>query len=245
MKPHSGRGKALTFIALLLPSKKAHFPLLGLLNPLRIYKIDGAMSRERQVILPVAQTIQMSDDELIRLLREEPEKGCEALLRQYTPLVHSVCRRRLSGCCTAEDIEEIAADILFKCWQHRADLSTAEGSIRAYIATLAVRRCIDHYRSIANKPVSQPVEPLADTLADQAQTPEEYYITEERKQNLLSAVKSLGEPDTEIILRKYYQNETAAEIARALSMTVGAIEMRLTRARKKLKELLGGDGHDA
>jgi RNA polymerase sigma-70 factor (ECF subfamily) len=185
--------------------------------------------------------MQMSDDELIRLLREDPEKGCEVLLRQYTPLVLSIARRRLSGCCTAEDIEEITADILFKCFQQRDKLSCADGSIRAYLATLTVRRCIDHYRSIANKPVSEPVEPLAEHLADSAQTPDEQYVTDERKRRLMDAVKALGEPDTEIILRKYYQNETAAEIAAALGMNTGAVEMRLTRARKKLKEMLGGD----
>jgi len=194
------------------------------------------------VTLPVAHTTQLSDEELIELLREEPEKGCEVLLRQYTPLVLSIARRRLSGCCTAEDIEEISADILFKCWQQREKLSSEDGSIRAYLATLTVRRCIDHYRSIANKPVSEPVEPLAEHLADPTQTPEEHYVTEERKKKLMDAVKSLGMPDTEIILRKYYQNQTAAEIAEALQMNTGAVEMRLTRARKKLRELLGGDG---
>jgi len=185
--------------------------------------------------------MQLSDEKLIQLLREEPERGCEVLLRQYTPLVLSIVRRRLSGCCTAEDMEEITADILFKCWQQREKLNTAEGSIRAYLATLTVRRCIDHYRSIANKPASEPVEEIAEHLPDSAQTPEEHCVTTEQKQRLMDAVKALGEPDTEIILRKYYQNETAAEIAQALNMNTGAVEMRLTRARKKLKEMLGGD----
>lgn len=189
----------------------------------------------------MAHTVQMSDDELIGLLREDPEKGCEVLLRQYTPLVLSIVRRRLSGCCTAEDMEELTADILFKCWQQRDKLNAADGSLRAYLATLAVRRCIDHYRSIANKPVSEPVEEIAERLPDSAQTPEEHCVTEERKRVLMDAVRALGEPDTEIILRKYYQNETAGQIAQALGMNTGAVEMRLTRARKKLKEMLGGD----
>ena len=57
----------------------------------------------------------VTDAELLKLLRERPDDGCTALLREYTGLVLAIVRRRLGGCtfCSAEDMEELTSDILF------------------------------------------------------------------------------------------------------------------------------------
>ena len=57
-------------------------------------------------------------------------------------------------------------------------------------------------------------------------------------------MESLPSPDREIFLRKYYLLETSKEIAEALSLTEGNVNVRLSVAREKLKRQLlqkGGD----
>ena len=52
----------------------------------------------------------------------------------------------------------------------------------------------------------------------------------------IKSYKSLGEPDSEIIIRKFYFGETSKQIAERLAMTVSAIDTRASRALKKLRK---------
>ncbi len=188
----------------------------------------------------------VSDADLISLLRSHPEQGCKALLEQYTGLVLAICRRKLGGICTAEDIEELAGDILFAFWQKRDMLSEERGSVRALLTTMAGRRCIDYYRRKAGKRNVQtvPLDDLAEEPADRMQTPEEQYVSSERKAEILRALHNLDPKEAELIVRKYYRGETAAEIAASLGIRTGTVEMRLSRIRAKLRDMLGGEADD-
>jgi RNA polymerase sigma-70 factor (ECF subfamily) len=67
---------------------------------------------------------------------------------------------------------------------------------------------------------------------------------EERElvREVLDAVEALGEPDTSIIIRKYYLGESSTEIAKALDLTVSNVDTRAHRALNKLRNLFGGEG---
>lgn len=200
------------------------------------------------VLYSNSEVMAVSDEDLLQMLLTQPERGCEQLLRQYTGLVLSICRNKLGGCCTDEDIEELASDILFAFWQRRDQISLQKGSIRALLSVMTVRRCIDRYRSAENRAQkqTQPLDSVALTAADPTPDPERQTVSQEQREALYAAVRALGEPDTEIVVRKYFYGETAANIARRLSMRTGAVEMRLSRARQKLRAMLeGGDGYDA
>lgn len=188
----------------------------------------------------------MTDTELLTELQEHPEQGCQYLLREYTGLVLAICRKKLNGCCSGEDIEELTSDILFEFYQKREQISVERGSIRGLLAVIANRRCIDYYRTLHTKGKAdvQMQEMPEDTYADTSESPEERVISAERRNTLLKAIVQLGEPDKEIIISKYYYGETSAEIAERLSMRTGTVEMRLSRARQKLKAMLGGAEYD-
>ena len=71
---------------------------------------------------------------------------------------------------------------------------------------------------------------------------EDDIIKSEEHQLLIDAVKSLGEPDSSIVIRKYYFGQKSREIAADLGMTTGAVDTRLSRAVNKLRDLMGGRG---
>ena len=64
---------------------------------------------------------------------------------------------------------------------------------------------------------------------------EQGYIDKELRKQLVEAIKSLGEPDSEIIVRKFYFGESSKQISERLAMTVSAIDTRASRALKKLR----------
>ena len=70
---------------------------------------------------------------------------------------------------------------------------------------------------------------------------EEALITKEFREALLREIKALGEPDSTILLRKYYFSESSREIAAALNLTVSSVDTRTHRAIQKLRSIFGGE----
>ena len=63
-------------------------------------------------------------------------------------------------------------------------------------------------------------------------------LAQAEKQSLLEAMKSLAEPDREILVRRYYYNQKPKEIAVALSLPKKHVENRIYRAKQKLREMI-------
>lgn len=181
----------------------------------------------------------MEDAVLLTQLLKNPQEGCQSLMNEYTGLVLSIVRCRLSGQ-SPQEHEELVSDILFSFYQKREQIDLARGTIRSLLITMAVRMCIDYYRGKKNAPETEELNEDA-VIADSEPNPEEKVIQAEDKSKLIAAIRSLGEPDSSIIIWKYYFGETALTIAERLSMRTGTVEMRISRAKDKLKKLLGGD----
>ena len=62
--------------------------------------------------------------------------------------------------------------------------------------------------------------------------------------NILLHLGRLLPEERLLFYRKYYYLQTTARIAAELGMTERAVEGRLYRIRKNLREKLGGEGYD-
>ena len=56
----------------------------------------------------------MTDNELIMLLKNDPEKGLSEVVGKYSGYVYKIAYGKLSGVCRREDIEEAVSDIFMK-----------------------------------------------------------------------------------------------------------------------------------
>ena len=66
----------------------------------------------------------------------------------------------------------------------------------------------------------------------------------ETRSLLLRLIKSLGEPESTMMIQKYYYNMNSTEIAQNHSMSPAVVRVKCSRALKKLKELLSAEGYD-
>ena len=71
-----------------------------------------------------------------------------------------------------------------------------------------------------------------DEIAERAETAHE----------VLDAVNSLGEPDSTIIMQKYYYGKSSYEIADMVGMKADAVRKRLSRVLKRLRDVLSDIG---
>lgn len=185
----------------------------------------------------------MQDDELLNILKTDPNTGMALLMKQYAGLVYSVARHKLAdqSFCAA-DIEHCVADTFSEFYCDLDKFCEAAGSIRAWLCVIARNNAHDRLRKHIKEAgtLSLDAEGIAEP-PDETFSVEEALVTKEFKEELLREIKALGEPDRTILLRKYYRSESSKEIASSLNLTVSSVDTRAHRAIQKLRSKFGGE----
>ncbi len=185
----------------------------------------------------------MQDDELMNILKTDPNTGMALLLKQYAGLIYSVVKHKLAGqnFCDA-DIEHCVADTFSEFYYDLDKFQNAAGSIRAWLCVIARHNAYDRLRRYKKEAgtLSLDAEGITEPQ-DETFSVEETLITKEFKEELLREIKALGEPDSTILLRKYYLSESSKEVAERLNLTVSSVDTRAHRAIQKLRNLFGGE----
>ena len=185
----------------------------------------------------------MTDAEFKRLYDKDPNEAQTALFDEYLNYVYAIVYNKLRSCGSREDMEECVGDVFSAVFISYDRSGSFEGDLKGFIGTIASRTAIQMYRKLVRH---GDMVYLEDEKAEIADT-EQVETNTERKamqSTLLRLIKSLGEPDSDIIIRKYYFNMNSHEIAEKHSMSPEAVRMRCSRALKKLKALLADEGYD-
>lgn len=161
-----------------------------------------------------------------------------ALIDEHADLVHAIVWNRLKGLGNCADTEDCVSDVFFTIFESAGKLPANAAEQRAYIASIARNSAIDAFRRLSRQqnrtsPLEDHIPASDDPAAETAQ--------KLQNQRLWDIIRSLGEPDTSIIIRQYFYEQTAHEIGKALSMTASAVQKRSIRARKKMREILEQD----
>ena len=81
----------------------------------------------------------------------------------------------------------------------------------------------------------------AEEIVQDTLLPDEIVISKERAMNLGRCIDSLSEKQRHIILLRYYYGLSEKEIADLMSMSESAVSSCVDRAKKSLREKIGGD----
>lgn len=178
----------------------------------------------------------MDEQTLAEKLKKRSRTALEQAVELFTPYVSTVAWRTLGQRAGREDLEEIVADVFLALWAYAPNLDAGQG-LRPWLGTVARNKALDRLR----RPVAAALD--EDTPSPN-RGPEDVAESNDEARQLWRAVEALGEPDTTLFLRHYYYGEKLSDIAKELGLGQGNVKMRLSRGRKKLKELLtkGGDG---
>ena len=85
---------------------------------------------------------------------------------------------------------------------------------------------------------------LAADYVDQRQNVEAALESKENMQALTKVIDGLKKKDKEMVLRRYYYMQSSKEIAFQMGMSVNAVDSKLSRLRKQMKqqyEILTGE----
>lgn len=88
----------------------------------------------------------MFDTALLKMIKESSNPGLSHLIDQYTPLVYTIVKSKISSVCSEEDIEEIVSDVFIAFYNQIDHVNLSKGSLAAYLTVIAKRKAVDRFR---------------------------------------------------------------------------------------------------
>ena len=174
----------------------------------------------------------MDEQELIQwIIRRDPQ-GMDALLTHYGPLMRYIIAPILPD---VRDREECLQEAAMRVWERIEQFDSQRGSWNAWLTAVTRNTALNHVRVVQSGS-----ETLTEEVPSPEPTPEETLLLRERQAELSLALKQLSPAERMLFYRKYYYRQSTAQIASELGLTVRAVEGRLYRIKRQLRERLGG-----
>jgi len=163
----------------------------------------------------------------------------------------------LEGVGTLQDAEECANDLFIAAWREIDSYDPARASLRTWLTMRAKYIALDKRRQVQRRHAgvisldgerkkssgeSNGSEVPALYLSDNSM--EGLVEQQERRDELDRALNELNALDRRLVLMRYFQLTPTEQICAETGLTRQAIDTRLWRARKVLRDTLGGHSHE-
>jgi RNA polymerase sigma-70 factor (ECF subfamily) len=170
---------------------------------------------------------------LVADVRNGSESAFAMLASRYRRMVESIA---YSKCLDADMALDVAQEVFAKAWRlvSRIRDDTAFGP---WLAALTRTTTIDQLRRRREKPAGS-LRDAPGAGGTGADSPAEAVLGGERRRLVREAVTRLPPAFREIVTLRYFRDLSYREIAEALGEPVGTVQVRLFRARQRLKEML-------
>lgn len=173
---------------------------------------------------------QVEDQELLEGLSRKDPVCFEAFVEKYVRYIAAVVAKVAGGRFNPYDVEEVTSDVLLKLWTDGPKIQLRGDRLKPYLAVTAR----NHTLNVLRKKKRVFEEALEDDYIIYPSTEELALIRREREE-INDLVRNLGEPDREIIIRRYFYLEKVRDIAQRLGIQEKAVTARIRRAREKLR----------
>ena len=152
-------------------------------------------------------------------------KEYKRLADQYIDMVYRVA---LNGCKNKYDADDVVQNTFIKLLKCKKQFDTDE-HVRNWPIRVAVNECNSLWNSSWRKKV---------TSLDERE--DEPAFTTPEKSELYDLVMKLPPKYRQVVYLYYYEKFSVKEVAEMVKISETAVQTRLQRARKKLKDQLGG-----
>jgi RNA polymerase sigma-70 factor (ECF subfamily) len=164
-----------------------------------------------------------------RLTRRDPA-ALRELYALHGATTFSFLLRLLGDRPTAEDVQQ---QVYLEAWERADRYDPARGNLAAWLLMIARSRAIDQLR----RRVPEPRDPTsAVMLADTAEEARADDLLEQWR--LAEALGRLAPDEADVLRRRFYLDQSQTEIAAATGVPLGTVKTRMTRALRRMAEIL-------
>ena len=176
-----------------------------------------------------------SDAALLEASARRVEAAFVVLIQRYQRDVFRVVWRISHG---HADSEDIAQETFLKLWANPAQVREAK-ALKGWLLRVASNMVMDRFR---RKPTA--ILEAAEEVADLSPGPDGWTALAQVSRAVDAAVAQLPDRQRMALALVHFEQLSNIAAAETMELSVDALESLLARARRKLKELLGPEGHD-
>jgi RNA polymerase sigma-70 factor, ECF subfamily len=201
--------------------------LLFALKP-NISPIFVSEKPQRKRMQPTPQHSQLSEPELVNLLKEKDDAAYVVLYDNYSALLYGVMKKIVAQ---EADLENLLQDCFVKIWKHIDSYDSSKGKLATWLLNIARNLAIDFTRSRAflQQRKNQELEHFVHLESEGSNTrikPDTIGVKQ--------LVEKLNPSTRQVIEWMYFDGYTQQEIADEFGIPLGTVK---TRTRMGLKEL--------
>lgn len=180
---------------------------------------------------------QLSDSELMRLVRNRDRAAFEQLYDRYVKLVYSFALKSAKNEQTAKEIVQL---VFTRLWTTQSEFDPGKGQFVNWLLTVTRNIAIDHLRKERRQESIVPIAPeqWAQIPDEPHRSPEDALSRKWIREQIREAYHLLSESQVKLIERVYWEGYTLSELARLNDEPIGTIKSRLHQSLKILRKVL-------
>ncbi len=133
-----------------------------------------------------------------------------------------------------DEVQDVVQEVFLAVFEN-LERFRGESKLSTWLTTIALNKCRSHRRRSLLRPRSLFRIAKTPTVPSEQDRPAE---SAEIHEELRRAVRRLSARYREPIVLRYFEELPVPEIGKVLGISVNTVEVRLTRARQKLREML-------
>jgi RNA polymerase sigma-70 factor (ECF subfamily) len=178
------------------------------------------------------------DDAIKALAGRDRRAAADALVRKYRePLFHHAAWILKDW----EEAIDVAQEVFIKAMREPRFFEP-DFKMKAWLYRVTSNLCFNLVRDRRRRNVILETQ-VQPHLAGEVDQPDSV-LQGERQERILGAMEQLTEPHREILMLRYYSDQSYAEISDSLGIKLGTVMSRLSRAKDALLECLRSAGVD-
>ncbi len=174
------------------------------------------------------------DIDLIKRFEGGSRSAFEQLVLKYQDKIYNLCCYILHD---TEGAQDAAQEAFLKAYSRLKDFR-GECAFYSWLYRIAVNTCLDEKRK--SHEVTDPMEttPAVEDLPSSEPSAEQLYQSKETGRAIQAALQKLPDAYRAAIVLKEMEGLSYEEIGDTLSISVGTVKSRISRAREELRRLL-------
>ncbi|UCD48717.1 MAG: RNA polymerase sigma factor [Phycisphaerales bacterium] len=171
---------------------------------------------------------------LVERFRQGDDSAFDRIVERHAAEVAALANRLLGW---PQDVDDVVQEVFLAAL---TGLKTFRGDcrLRSWLFTITLNKCRHHRRRLSRRRSFRIDETAASLCLDE--NAEMMAIDAESLARVRQTVRALPPKYREVVVLRYLQGLETAEICWLLGVTTNTLNVRLTRARKKLKDELNG-----
>jgi RNA polymerase sigma-70 factor (ECF subfamily) len=180
---------------------------------------------------------QRTDAELIDQVLDGDHQSYKKLVNRHSSMVFHLARRFSKN---EEVVKDLAQQVFVKAYE-RLDSFRGTASFSSWLYRLSMNHFRDYAKNIRrkNQRFSEMDDYAVDVQLGHDDTPDDNIVQQEQSDQLFDALDQLPEEYSKPLLLKYRDGMSYKVISNRLGVSVSALKVRVYRAKKELKQIMG------